>query len=168
MEWRESGMINRRRLLAGALQLTGAGALSAVTVRHGLAGITGQAAGNGQNGTSSEPAHTKRLRTAELEVVFDADRGVPYRYSYAGGMIRGDDTPLPLKATVCVLRPRSYATVFTRPVSVEMNHTSASLHFEVKYGKQRAATFRVRYAVDGASVQITMGSVEEYPWVPIN
>jgi hypothetical protein len=157
-------MMNRRRLLAGALKVTGAGALSAMTARHGLAGMTGQArtAGNGQKDALKEPVRTKSLRTAELEIVFDADRGVPYRYTYAGGMIGGDDVPLPLKATVCVLHPRSYATVYTRPMSVEMTHTSAYFHFEVKYGKLKAAAFCVRYAVDGATVQVTMDSVEEH------
>jgi hypothetical protein len=110
-----------------------------------------------------EPKNTRRLKTEHLEILFDADRGLPYSYSYGGRTLRGDDTAFPLKAIVSLLRPRSYATVYLHPSSVEIQDAEARFHFRAKYGKQVAAEFSLVYRVLGNGVNVSLQTVSEQP-----
>jgi hypothetical protein len=68
-----------------------------------------------------------------------------------------------LKAIISVLRPRSYATVYLHPASVDIQCTVATFHFQAKYGKQIAAAFSLVYEAKGKGLRLTMQSVEEKP-----
>jgi hypothetical protein len=150
--------MNRRTLLAGALSLTSVKLLASATKKTSSSANTPAAPA-----PMPHPGNTRALKTAHLEILFDADRGLPYSYSYGGKTMRGDHTGAPLKAILCVLRPRSYATVYLHPASFDMQASSATFHFQAKYGKQLAAEFSLVYRVEGAGVQVSMQSVTEQP-----
>jgi hypothetical protein len=150
--------MNRRTLLTGALSL---GTVKFVASAAGKVSKTAKPPV--APAVMPEPKNTRRLKTEHLEILFDADRGLPYSYSYGGRTLRGDDTAFPLKAIVSLLRPRSYATVYLHPSSVEIQDAEARFHFRAKYGKQVAAEFSLVYRVLGNGVNVSLQTVSEQP-----
>lgn len=150
--------MNRRTLITGALSVGTAKLLASSTSSNSKT-TTPPAAPTAM----PQPKNTRRLKTEDIEILFDADRGVPYSYSYGSRTISGDDTAFPLKAIVSVLRPRSYATVYLHPSSAEMGETEARFQFQAKYGRHVAAVFSLVYRVSGAGVNVLMQSVNEHP-----
>ena len=70
------------------------------------------------------PAHVVTLKSSELEVVLDRDRGLPHRYLLSNrAFIRGEDAGRDISATVCRRQPRSFDKITLRPQSAETTGT---------------------------------------------
>jgi hypothetical protein len=150
--------MNRRTLLSGALSMTAVSLIGSKAKAITTADRTPIV-------LRPQPlsSNTRTVNTGEVEIMFDADRGLPYSYIFNGGSLRGDDTSLPLKAIISVLQPRNYATVYLRTASVEIQGAVATFHYQAKYGKQVAAEFSLVYEAEGKGMHLSMRSVVEKP-----
>jgi Endo-alpha-N-acetylgalactosaminidase len=151
-------MINRRKFLSGTAGLAGWNALSAIAGTSGLADPTGR----GET-IRSAPSSPLVLRSAELSVTFDQRDGLPYRYQIADEHIWGEDAGQPISAILCRLQPRSYLTLPLTPSSVSKTAQAADFSFDIAHNNQPAASFHLRYVIDGLSMEVTMENVVEHP-----
>jgi len=111
------------------------------------------------------PAHAVVLRSTQLEVVLDRDQGLPYEYHLLPqqAIIHGEDSGRDISATVFRSNPRSFDKVAARIDSVRSNGTSADFRFSVRDGGRTAVSFVLRYELKGATVFVSLESVEEKP-----
>jgi len=146
-------LIRRREFLSALTALGFARALQAAP----------SALGNAASELRQPPRQTILLKSRFLSVTLDSDDGLPYRYEYRGETIWGEDTGAPITAILCRLEPRSYKTVLLKVASLERNPRSAVCTFEVQWEQQAGARFAIRYAIDDASLVITLEGVVEHP-----
>ena len=147
--------MNRRDLLAGAAGLAGTRALTAGTLAGSLARTA-----FAQSAPRSEPQHPLRLGNDQLEVLFDPADGSPYRYAYKGQRFWGGS---PLSAIVCQLAPRAYKTVALAAPRAEQAGAEAGFTYTLELAGKPAVRFKLRYALAGASLTLTLEDVQEQP-----
>ena len=111
------------------------------------------------------PVHPVVLRSAQLEVVLDRDFGLPYEYrlSPSRATIHGEASGREVTATVFRSQPHEFAKVTLRPQSVKASPARADFLFAAPMGGQTAATFTLRYELEGAAVYVSLEAVEEKP-----
>ena len=148
--------MNRRELIAGAAGLAGIQALSVGK----LGGRLTQAALQQQGAGRRVPAHSLSLKNNELEVLFDPADGYPYSYLYKGQRMWGGNTST---AILCRLAPRAYKTVPLASPKTEQAGSNISFTYSAAFGQSKAVSFRLRYALEGASLTLTMEEVQEQP-----
>ena len=119
--------------------------------------------GNAVSGLRQAPLQPLLLRSKLLTVTLDGADGLPYQYEYGGETIWGEDMGMPITAILCRLEPRSYKTVPLKVLSVEGHPREAVFTFAVPWEGQAGAQFGIRYAIDEASLVITLESVMEHP-----
>lgn len=109
------------------------------------------------------PAQPITLRTSSLELTLDGAAGLPhsYRLIKSGIVFRGDDSGAPLKARLCHHSPWTFADVEVRPSSHSILQHSADFRFSVASSRRSAASFTLRYALEGNTVHIIMDDVHE-------
>lgn len=157
--------MNRRDLIASAATLAGNQVLAS-TLRS-LTGLGPTASGCIESApqtaarTRHAPTAALTLRTRELDVVFDPEHGLPYSYRYQGKRLWGEDEGYTITAIVCRLDPRDYQTVAVQPVSMHRTTSDVTFAFRAELAGRPAATFHLRYAVDDASLVVSMESVKE-------
>lgn len=114
---------------------------------------------------STQPRKPIVLKTADLELVLDAERGLVYEYRLPKLHTRflGDTTGQPLAATVCDKANWKFGSV---PVNVassrQISTATVDFCFAVEIDQQPAAGFKLRYRVDGPSVWFDLYDVREY------
>jgi hypothetical protein len=111
--------------------------------------------------SSVTPPRTVILKSPQLEVVLDRDRGLPHHYrllpnqaSFAGEVFGRDVT-----ATVFRSEPRHFDKVTLRPRSVKATATRADFLFTAP----EAASFTLRYELKGPAVFVSLEAVQERP-----
>jgi hypothetical protein len=114
----------------------------------------------------SAPAHPLVLRSADLEVTFDADDGLPYEYRWraTGARLRGEDFGQKIKVTICRRNPWHFFDVdLTASASrhQKLPAGTAAFNFTVKDGATECASFRLRYELRGAALIITLDNITE-------
>ena len=110
------------------------------------------------------PAHVVTLKSPQVEVRLDADRGLPYRYVLSNrSFIRGEDSGRDISATVCRLQPRSFDKITLRPKKTLITATRADFDFVAEDAGQEAVTFTLRYELKGPTVFVSLESVVEHP-----
>jgi hypothetical protein len=114
---------------------------------------------------SDVPARVVTLKSPQLEVLLDQDRGLPYRYRLLANQafIRGEDAGQDIVATVFRRQPRSFDKITLRPQAVEGTETQADFKFIAVDAGQEAVTFTLRYKLKNATVFVSLESVEEHP-----
>ncbi len=160
------------------LRLSGAG-VAAASLDALLPGALAQAQLAEPAGTRTAPAHSKILRSKQLEVTLDGDDGLPYEYLWiaTGAKLRGEDFGLKMTATICqrdswrfftapVERPQSFTATAGRPQLPQGDHASAArFHFTVRDDSGDNATacasFTLHYELTGATLRITLDDVAE-------
>lgn len=140
-------------------------------LKAGATGLVGLAsvpawAGVFQSGESTErPAPQKPvvLKSSQIELFLDRDDGLPfeYRLKALGTTMRGEDFGAKIAVTLHRKQPYGFVTVPVRAVSVKMTDSQADFRFTASYDSQPAATFMIRYAVDGPTVRVSMFDVRE-------
>ena len=151
------------------LQWTGAG-VAAASMGPTMAWWrpeTGAVRGPGR----TAPARPVVLRSPQLEVVLDGDDGLPVSYRllhpHAGGaMMTGEDAGRPMTATLCRLQPRRFVTVALRAAGMRRSPDQVDFRIhaleDVNDNKSAAASFVVRYRVQGATLFITLEEIQEH------
>jgi len=127
---------------------------------------SGLSSAQAPTGTRKAPEDPVVLHSGSLSVTLDAADGLPYRYAFQGRSIWGEDSGAPATAVLCQLQPRRYETIPLRVASVRHSPAGAVFTFEVRSaqhlsGDQFGARFSLRYAIDGASLFVTMEDVVE-------
>jgi hypothetical protein len=155
-------LLNRRRFLQWGI--SGAAAVGAQLVLPPASGQE-QTAPQTSAGEAKPPAHPLILRSAELEVVLDPERGLPYEYRLLknSSVLRGEDSGLPVSVTLCRREPWAFDTVRVSPEKHEASKGSAEFHFRAGFQGSAAARFSVRYALSGPTLVVTLEGVEEQP-----
>ncbi len=104
------------------------------------------------------------LKSAQVEVTLDGDRGLPDRYQLSNqAFIRGADDGETISATVCRLQPRSFDQVTVRPKTVSATATRADFAFVAEDAGKEAVLFTLRYELKGPTVFVSLESVAERP-----
>jgi Endo-alpha-N-acetylgalactosaminidase len=153
MENRSRGIGRRRFLKAG-----GAGLAAFASAPFWAQSAEGRA------GTlRSRPVNPVVLKSSEMEMFLDRQDGLPYEYRLTtlGTRMGGEELGEPMSATICRLQPRSFSTVSVKASSVKGSATQATFQFEAQSEGKTAATFAIRYALDGGTVHVTMLDIEE-------
>jgi hypothetical protein len=105
-------------------------------------------------------AQTVTLRSPQLAVTLDRGTGLPVEYRLAGGAaIHGTEANHPIVATVFQASPRGFRQVPLQPETVHATGTRADFSFRA----QDAASFTLRYELQGAAVFVSLENIEERP-----
>jgi Family of unknown function (DUF5696) len=115
-----------------------------------------------QNGLRQTPKRDVSLRSNSLTATIDAEDGLPYRYDFNESFIWGEDIGTPITAVLCRRQPRGYHTIPLKAASFTRTTHSAVFHFSVPWQQQEEARFSLRYAIDEASLILTMEDVVEH------
>ena len=113
--------------------------------------------------TRPAPKRPPILKSSSLNVVLDSSDGLPYQYRFGNGYIWGEDSGSGMTAVLYRLKPRLYATIPLKPVSSKITNSEVSFSFEIAYEGRPAASFLLKYVVQGATLTLTMEQVHEYP-----
>jgi hypothetical protein len=148
-------MIPRRSFVSSLIALCG--------LRSARPFVPGILATPALKGRRRPPADPIFLGSGPLSVTLDAVDGLPFRYGFQGHSIWGEDAGGPATAILCELQPRRYETIPLRVAAVKRSPDTALFTFEVRSGERLGARFSLRYAVDGASLLVTMEDVVEQP-----
>ncbi|MGH6980324.1 MAG: endo-alpha-N-acetylgalactosaminidase family protein, partial [Stellaceae bacterium] len=113
------------------------------------------------------PAKPIVLKTTELELALDPEQGLPYEYRLPKlqTRFRGDVTSQPMVATVCDKANWKFVPV---PLHVQSSrdippsNTTADFDFTTKVDDRAAASFTLRYRVEGPSVFVSLYDVREH------
>ena len=113
--------------------------------------------------TRPAPANAIVIRSSELEVVLDARDGLPYEYRLARGQRRmhGEDLGKPMTATVCNKQPWNFSV---RPIQAQKANAGkqrVDFFFSVVVAGRPAASFTIRYTVEGTTFRVEMRDVRE-------
>ncbi len=138
--------------------MAGWSALSGIPGAPGFADPAGESAR-----VRNAPTTPLVLRSAELSVTFDQSDGLPYRYQIAEEHIWGEDSGQPISAILCRLHPRSYLTLPITPSSTTNTDQTADFGFNIAHDGRPAASFHLKYGIDGLSMVVTMENVIEHP-----
>jgi hypothetical protein len=113
------------------------------------------------SGQQATPAGPVVLQSEDLVVKIGRENGLPYQYLYKKAPIRGVDSPHLLQVVLCRLQPRTYITLSIAPAGIQSTADEADIQYTISYQKQLAASFHLRYKLNGSSLVITMEDVEE-------
>ena len=109
------------------------------------------------------PATPVVLKSPQLEVILDRERGLPYLYQLPKSqtVIRGSVLSETLLATICSVSAWEFRPVSLVPVTVRATGTQADFQFHALWSGQLAASFVVRYVLSEATVLVTLEDVQE-------
>lgn len=139
-------------------------------LRTGSAGLAGLIAAPacGQllpagKATRRAPQNPVILRSPRLEIILDREDGLPYEYLLSpGGLhMRGEDSGRQIGATFCCRKPWGVAKTFVRASLVSTSRARADFQYHVAYKGHPAASFVIRYRIQGPVLWISMESIEE-------
>lgn len=109
------------------------------------------------------PTNPLVLRNSEVEVIFDGKHGLPYSYRYREKRLWGENEGKPLEDILCRLEPRNYQTVTLESSRVYRTPKSVQFDFHLTCEGRPAADLRLRYALEEATLVLTMERVKEQP-----
>jgi len=101
------------------------------------------------------------LNDCGLKVFINKQTGMPYSYNYKGENIWGADSLKNIDVIICKLVPREYVTVKARAELVNQTSVSADFLCKAVYKNLTAATFHLKYLLNGASLVLTVENVSE-------
>ena len=128
-----------------------------------VAGLHAQEPQNPTLGTRTPPLKPVVLQSGGLQIAFDQQAGLPYSYDFKGRWLWGEDEGHASTAIVCQLQPRAYTTVTPVAVAVRQTAHEVTFDFRADFSGTSAATYSLRYVVDGASCLLTLESLVEQP-----
>ncbi len=120
-------------------------------------------AASGAAAPRKAPAHPVVLHSSQLEVILDRDDGLPYEYRLLANqaMIHGEEASREIVATVFRNDPHEFAKVTLRPQNAKAAATRADFQFTAEMGGHAAASFTLRYELQGPSLFVSLESVDE-------
>lgn len=117
----------------------------------------------GDSPQRSKPLNALVIQSAQLEVVLDRDDALPYEYRLPAlkTRMRGEDRGSQMTAMLCRRKPWGFVTSLVEVASVHATDTQADFQLHCNYDGQSAASFVVRYAVDGSTLHVTLEDIQE-------
>jgi Endo-alpha-N-acetylgalactosaminidase len=158
-------VIHRRKFLNALVALGGTKTVPAFAVKFGLLPeehVSGAAYAQAV-ALRQPPQKSVTLQSNSLTVTLDGTDGLPFCYALDGKAIWGEDAGNPITVILCRLQPRSYNTVPLKATSVVHAQRSILFTFDVPWHQQAGARFSLRYAIEDASLILTMEDVVEHP-----
>lgn len=109
------------------------------------------------------PANAIVIRSSELEVVLDGREALPYQYRVTRGqrLMRGEDLGKPIAALVCNQQSWTFELHPVQAHTTKTGKDQADFVFAVGDADRPAASFTIRYSVEGPTVQVSMRDVHE-------
>jgi len=101
------------------------------------------------------------LQSKDLQVKIDRANGLPFQYLYRKSLIRGMDSAHLLHVVICRMQPRAYIPLAIAPAGIQSTADQADIQYTISYQKQPAASFHLRYKLNGSALVITMEQVQE-------
>jgi hypothetical protein len=153
----ETGQLNRRTFL----KFSGAAVAGAAGGRaHGQSAPRANDLPLTNRGEPSQPVV---LKSADIQLILDRHDGLPYEYRVARGQqrMRGEDLGKPITVTICNRMQGTFSTVSAVVQKTTASDRQADFAFRIAEGSRPAATFVVRYVVDGPGVRINLREVHE-------
>lgn len=151
----EAGSLIQRRAF---LKLSG-GAAAAVAIGDALPAASQPPAA----GRRAQPRKPIVLRSRQLEVVLDAQDALPYEFRLlpGGARIGGEHAGQPIAVSICARGATEVAKAQLQLRSAKANAVQADFAFAVQVGGKAAATFTIRYALEGATVYVSLENPQE-------
>jgi hypothetical protein len=114
--------------------------------------------------TRQPPADPIVLHSGALDVVLDRRHGLPCEYHLqpTGLRLRGEDLGVPIVALLCRLQDAALLRAPVVSSSAAATALQADFRFQAADEGRAAASFRVKYALSGASLSITLEDVREH------
>jgi hypothetical protein len=104
------------------------------------------------------------LRSPQLEIHLDRDTGLPSEYRLpGGGLIHGAEPSRAVTATVFRISPYGFQQVSLKPQGAQVSATRADFFFTAQYEAAAAASFTLRYELQGAAVLASLEAIDERP-----
>jgi hypothetical protein len=111
------------------------------------------------------PVHTLTLRSSQLEIDLDRDAGTPveYRLLATNSVIHGAEPGHEITATVFQSQPPQFRKVIVKPQSAKATATRADFLFTAQQDGRPAASFTLRYDLQGVALFVSLEDVQEKP-----
>ena len=104
------------------------------------------------------------LRSSQLGVLLDRATGLPSEYRLSSGaIIHGAEPSRTVSATLFRSSPYSFQQVSLKPERVQTTATRADFFFAAQHEGASAASFTLRYELQGSAVFVSLEAVEEKP-----
>ena len=107
-----------------------------------------------EEGTRGAPKRPLTVRSTSVELVLDAEDGVPFEYRLrkTGVRFAGEGLGEALQARVHCKEPFGFATVMVKPKGNKVSANAVDFQFTAMYASNAPAVdFTLRYALDGAT-----------------
>ena len=112
----------------------------------------------------SAPVRPIVIATPDLSVVLDPLDGLPYQYRFGKATSGARIPALRMTAILCRIKPRSYSTMTLTPTSSKVGRADRQLLLPRQPTRvEPAASFDLRYSLNGASLTLSMEQVREQP-----
>jgi len=104
------------------------------------------------------------LRSSKLQLILDREDGLPFQYQLlaAKESFRGEDFGKQIEVTICQREAWKFVTVPIRPTRLKRTPGQADFSFDSVLDGKPAASLVLRYAVQEATVRITLEDVQEH------
>jgi hypothetical protein len=116
-------------------------------------------------GFATALAQPVALRSPQLEVVLDRATGLPseYRLIPSGARIHGAEPGRAVAATVFRAEPYGFQQVSLTPQGVQASASRADFRFTTQHEGAEAASFTLRYELQGAALFVSLEAIGEKP-----
>jgi hypothetical protein len=113
--------------------------------------------------TRSVPAKPVVLKSSQLELILDGKDGLPYEYRLqpSGIRMRGEDFGNGINAVICDRKEWKFLHSPITVAKVTSTEKRGDFHFQAANNGEPAATFVLRYALEDATVRITLEDIQE-------
>jgi len=130
-----------------------------VSIGLWLCWVAGLAAGR------QAPADPVVLRSPQLEVILDRVDGLPYEFRLLSNqaVIHGEEAGRAITATLFRAQAHQFNQVTVKPRAVKATRTRAEFLFTAQQSGETAATFTLRYDLQGPTVYVSLEDVVEKP-----
>lgn len=146
------------------LRLTGTGVAAAGL--HSLAPLLPAQTPGEPIGARTAPGHPVSLRSAQLEIILDANDALPFEYHWraTGAKLRGQDFGRRMIATLCQRGPWRFfsATVDEPRLRPATKPNTAQFDVTLQDGATPCASFTLRYRLTGPTLFITLDNIVEH------
>ena len=111
------------------------------------------------------PRHPVVLQSNQLKLILDGDDGLPYEYRLLSNqaIVHGEAAGRPITATLFRIGRHEFTKVAVKPDGVKATATRADFRFTAQQQGQPAASFILRYDLQGAALFVSLENVEEKP-----
>ncbi|HWR37439.1 MAG TPA: endo-alpha-N-acetylgalactosaminidase family protein [Clostridia bacterium] len=114
------------------------------------------------NALASKAAEPVVLSSAQLQIVLDGQRGVPFEYRLSNGArLRGDQSSGRVAVAICQRAQWKFTNLEIVPEKVKATQQQADFRYRAMDQGKLAGSFMLRYMLDAATLHVTLEDVQE-------